>query len=111
MSTEPAADPFSDDGRYLLSAHGTAGVLWDTASGERIGDPIVSLPGSSPTALTGEHAIFVGASEQWIELWHLDVDEYRTLACRAAGRNLTQAEWDELGPHDEPYHPTCPEWA
>jgi WD40 repeat protein len=102
---------FSDDGRYLLSVHGTTAVLWDTASGRPIGDPIVSLQGSGPVALAGEHTIFLGASEQWIELWHLDVDEYPSLACRAAGRNLTPAEWDELGPQDEPYHATCSEWV
>ena len=102
---------FSDDGRYLLGVHGTSAVLWDTASGERIGDPMTSLPGSTPAAISGEHAIFLGVSDRWIELWHLDVDEYPSIACRAAGRNLTQAEWDELGPQDEPYHATCPQWA
>ncbi len=39
-------------------------------------------------------------------LWHLRVEELMSLACRTAGRNLTQEEWKRhMG--DAPYHKTC----
>ena len=41
--------------------------------------------------------------------WELDPSRWQEAACRAAGRNLTQAEWTEyVG--DEPYRATCPGW-
>jgi Domain of unknown function (DUF4190) len=40
----------------------------------------------------------------------VDPDEWPSTACRAAGRNLTRAEWTEYLGGDETYRPTCPEW-
>ena len=45
-----------------------------------------------------------------MQIWDLDVDSWGGLACLAAGRNLTRDEWDEVGPRDEGYHATCPQW-
>lgn len=43
---------------------------------------------------------------QWAYLWHLDIQDILPLACQAAGRNLSQTEWQQyLG--DRPYQPTC----
>lgn len=101
---------FSDDGRYLASAHDGRGRLWDVETGQLIGQPIDSLASSSPSAVPGEHAGFIGATEKWAQYWRFDPGEWPATACRLAGRNMTRAEWDQFGPRDQPYRATCPQW-
>lgn len=38
--------------------------------------------------------------------WSLDPDAWAEIACRAAGRTLTEEEWAEFV-GDEPYDPVC----
>ncbi len=38
----------------------------------------------------------VSADGENILIWNLNTDEWYDIACRAAGRNMTQAEWEEL---------------
>jgi WD40 repeat protein len=102
---------FSADGRHLVSAHDGLGRLWDVASGQLIGQPIPSLPSSSPSAVPGDHAGFIGTSEQFVQVWDFDVDRWRDLACRLAGRNLTPTEWAQFGPRDLAHRPTCAAWS
>jgi hypothetical protein len=41
-------------------------------------------------------------------LWHLDVNDLKSLACEFAGRNMSKEEWQQyLG--DRPYQKTCEE--
>ena len=42
-------------------------------------------------------------------VWDLDPAHWASIACRIAGRNLTQDEWKEYLP-DRPYQLTCPQW-
>jgi hypothetical protein len=42
-------------------------------------------------------------------VWNIDLDSWPDLACRAAGRNLTRAEWEQFGPAGA-YHATCDRW-
>ena len=53
-----------------------------------------------PAALPGERVGLLTASERWVEIWDFDVDAWADIACRAAGRNMTRAEWDQFGPRD-----------
>ena len=48
---------------------------------------------------------FVGYSDR-IEFWDLDPQQWVGAACRFAGRNLTQDEWERYGPKDT-YRETC----
>jgi WD40 repeat protein len=49
-----------------------------------------------------------GSADQTVILWDINIESWRTLACRRANRNLSQAEWDTLvGLEDIPYHRTC----
>ena len=41
--------------------------------------------------------------------WDLDPAKWETAACRLAGRNLTQAEWDQYIGDLAPYTTTCPD--
>ncbi len=43
-------------------------------------------------------------------VWNLDLERWPEIACQAAGRNLTIAEWEQYGAAGEPYIATCPQW-
>ncbi|HEX9259455.1 MAG TPA: hypothetical protein VF855_07945 [Acidimicrobiales bacterium] len=47
-----------------------------------------------------------------MEIWRMDVEQWRSIACRAAGRNMTTEEWNQLGPgrSGSTYEVTCPQW-
>ncbi|CAG0931851.1 putative serine/threonine-protein kinase PkwA [Thermoflexales bacterium] len=49
------------------------------------------------------------AAGSWVSLWRMNVPDLIDLACRAAGRNLTSAEWQQYFP-DQPYRTTCDQW-
>ena len=67
-------------------------------------------PGVNAIAYSGTAVGFVGISNGRVQNWRLDPSTWKDLACRAAGRNLTIAEWQQYGPQGEPYHQTCPQW-
>jgi hypothetical protein len=102
---------FSDDGRYLVSAHDGRGRLWDVETGQLIGRPIDSLPSSVPSAVLGVHPGFIAVTDRWVQYWRFDPAGWREIACRVAGRNLTEAEWAQFGPRDSAYRATCPQWG
>jgi DNA-binding CsgD family transcriptional regulator/WD40 repeat protein len=101
---------FSDDDRFLLTVHPTGGRLWDVASGLIIGQRIPTLEATAPSALPGQATHLLTAARQWVQIWDLDVGRWEDIACMAAGRNLTRQEWEQVGPRDQPYHATCPQW-
>ncbi len=101
---------FSDDDRYLLSAVDGQAQLWDVATGTPIGGPISIAPGVNAIAYSGTAVGFVGIANGRVQNWRLDPSTWKDLACQAAGRNLTIAEWQQYGPKREPYHQTCPQW-
>ena len=92
---------FSDDGRFLMTTHDTQGRLWEVETGRLIGAPIATLASSVPAALPGVRVGLLTASERWVEIWNFDVDAWADIACRAAGRNMTRAEWDQFGPREQ----------
>jgi WD40 repeat protein len=97
-------------GEVVAAVHPFAGTiaLFDTTTLQPIGLPIPALAAIyNPGFLSGGQ--LVGATPIGISRWEMNPEEWRRIACRSAGRNLTQAEWSEyLG--DEPYRPTCPDW-
>ncbi|MGI9658374.1 MAG: WD40 repeat domain-containing protein, partial [Gaiellaceae bacterium] len=97
---------FSPDGTRLWSI-GNESMLWDFESRTRIADgfPFMQYwpgPDSSERGVTVE--------DDNILIWNLNTDEWYDVACRAAGRNMTRAEWDEIGPGDAEYQATCPQF-
>ncbi|MCY4088120.1 MAG: hypothetical protein OXG37_14855 [Actinomycetia bacterium] len=99
---------------------GTALVL-DTGEGSstalepQMGDlcAVAGSPDGSRLALAGEQGIAIYSLDGTQLLpaassaTELDPDELHDLACKAAGRNMTRAEWDEWGPTDTNYRSTC----
>jgi DNA-binding SARP family transcriptional activator/tRNA A-37 threonylcarbamoyl transferase component Bud32 len=91
-------------------------ILYDVATGTRIGTPIsiaddesnwidLSLDGRwlsvGGEAATGEHST---------QIWNLDPEAWITAACRSAGRNLTGDEWAAHIGSLAPYRATCPDF-
>jgi DNA-binding SARP family transcriptional activator/WD40 repeat protein/tRNA A-37 threonylcarbamoyl transferase component Bud32 len=104
------------DGTLIATKGGDHSViLYDVASGTRIGTPIaipddesnwmdLSLDGrwlaAGGEAADGQHAT---------QIWNLDPRAWITAACQLAGRNLTREEWAAHIGSLAPYRPTCPD--
>jgi hypothetical protein len=77
-----------------------------------VGEP-VDLGSDSPAypqVVGGATVKYVTANNGLVQVWHFDLDHYRTMACQLAGRNMSQEEWKRYGPANTPYHATCPQW-
>ena len=89
-----------------------AAQLYDAATLDPIGVPF-SYPatGSSgdPIAVNRAGTMFSEAEYGAPLLWDVNPADWLTIACRIAGRNLTQAEWHQYLP-SRPYQITCPQW-
>ncbi len=99
---------FSGDGRYFLSGSPRQASLWDLDAGVQIGDPFPNDASFKLDGVDGPH-LLTGV-DQYLLDWNLDTQRWPTIACRAAGRNLTTEEWSRFGPAGEPYAATCPNW-
>ncbi len=109
---------FSPDNRWLAtgSADGTA-RLWDLAAPNPAAESIVlrihefgpSISWDTSVAFSSDGHWLVVSGGSIVHLWNRRSDELIDVACYAAGRNLTRAEWTQyMG--DEPYRKTCEEW-
>jgi hypothetical protein len=49
-----------------------------------------------------------GSGDGTVFLWDIDVESWKSRACRRANRNLTFEEWGRFF-GEEPYRATCPE--
>ena len=107
-TSESAGVWFSTDSRYLMTSGDGSARLWDMASASQIGDP---FPNEAGFGLDGNDGLgLVTAGPQTLALWRIDPDTWPAIACAAAGRNLSAAEWTQFGPVGEPYDATCPQW-
>lgn len=109
---------FSHDGSMLLTVDADAARLWypDQAVDGTV--PSVLLPrevferagenGVNLAFAPDGRALRAVAASGIIESWLLKVDDLIPVVCRTAGRNLTNAEWNQLYP-GEAYRETCPE--
>jgi DNA-binding SARP family transcriptional activator/WD40 repeat protein len=103
----------SPDETLIAAGHPftSAIALFDAATLRPIGRPIPAgnLDGDAVMTFTPDGDLLAGG-RFGVNRWEMDPDEWQRIACHAAGRNLTRAEWSEhLG--DEPYRPTCAEWS
>ena len=112
-----AADTFiingpliSPDGEYLLTLRDQTPRLWHLPTSTDLGtfphDPGPQAIGHD----LGDQLQLVTSVGEYGILWNLDIDSWPVIACRAAGRNLTASEWDQLGPRDTDHRATCEQW-
>jgi len=111
LSTEGSHSlAFSADGQYLVSTADGSARLWDVDTGALVGSPIGQEERSNIAPSLNGRWLPVNRGDQ-ILIYDLDVTRWFGVACRAAGRNLTVAEWQQSGPADAEPQQTCPQWA
>lgn len=95
-------------GGALLGSAGQAGtiIVWDG------GEPFAELRGHVgrvwTVAFQGPGGpVASGGVDGAVLVWPIDVDEAVASACRLAGRNLTQVEWERLAPEGDGYRRHC----
>ena len=99
------------DGDLVAVRGGDRNVqLIDVASGTPIGGqlsiPVDEWRGIALQPDGGELAVG-GGTDDGIAIWDLDPTEWAAAACRFAGRNLTEDEWNTYIGTLAPYHQTC----
>lgn len=126
VSGDTVGDPFptlrspgqeidlTDDGATLEVADaGSAVRVFDIASRTQIGDDIVAgtvAQGGTNASLSLDGSHLLTGDPEGVAVWDLVPDHWRDIACRLAGRNLTQKEWDTYLPNAGGYRTTCPQW-
>jgi WD40 repeat protein len=83
--------------------------LVDAHSGQTLGAPLTGhtqLVVGMAFLPDGQHLASTGY-DGTVRVWNLDTAPLVARACTMAGRNLTQAEWNQYLP-GRPYHATCP---
>jgi WD40 repeat protein len=105
---------FSPDERWLASGSRDNTVrLWSLTTNNRSENSIV-LRGhknliTSLAFSQDSNWLVSGSWDNTARYWSTNIDQVLEMACKLAGRNLSQEEWTQYFP-DEPYHQTCPEW-
>jgi len=99
---------FSADGQTLAVVRGDGrAALWDLETKTSIGSSF-AWQGTTSAHPTPDGKLLV-ASDAMTVLWSLDVSLWAEATCKAAGRNLTEAEWAKYFPGRN-YAVTCPQW-
>jgi len=66
---------------------------------------------SAPRTKSGETIQLLTETDSGIHIWNLDPTTWFDVACEAAGRNTTLAEWGKFGPRDTNFRATCPQYS
>jgi WD40 repeat protein len=101
---------FHQDGDVLASGSENKLIaLWNMNPPQLIGDPFTGADGAvTSLAFSPDNSIlFSGTDAGTIARWN--IEEWKQLACTLAGRNLTQAEWEQFFPSDS-YRATCEQY-
>jgi DNA-binding SARP family transcriptional activator/WD40 repeat protein/tRNA A-37 threonylcarbamoyl transferase component Bud32 len=100
----------------IIAVRGLGGMvsIFDVDSGIRLGTPI-DIPDSdgevSGLSLDGNTLVLGGGATNGVQVWDLRPQVWIDAACRIAGRNLTDEEWNSYIGDLAGYHSTCPEFA
>ena len=101
---------FSADGATAVTASFDGGVrAWDGRTGAAlggVGPGAVASPAMATLPPDG-HTAVIATRDGAVYRWNTEPDSWIAYACQLAGRNLTEAEWQEtMG--DQTYRETCP---
>jgi WD40 repeat protein len=100
---------FNADGTRIASGSTASDVaLWDGRTGELLNT--ARVPGQETAAMAGfrpDGTLTVATTDGRAYRWDSSLAHAIAFACRAAGRDMTPAEWHQEIP-DQPYHSVCP---
>jgi len=89
---------------------------WDSSNvgSQQLGCPTVAVKGHenviAAVAFSPENRWLLTASwDSTARLWNLELEQLIELACRTAGRDMTQLEW-ERSIEGKPYSETCSDY-
>ncbi len=114
--TEDFGVAFSPDGKLLATVSSVSGsiLLIDLTSGQPFGPLLLDQSNKLQTGMLFSlsfspdgKTLVSGNSSGETTLWIIDPAAWRQMACAAANRNLTAAEWAVYMPANEPYRATC----
>ncbi len=122
-STDPGADiAHAPDNSQFASVQANRIKLWDGRTGiYQASIPLPNLPatglwstatlgpGASISYLPDSSGLLVASADGRIFTVDTRTTTWLERACSIAGRNLTQAEWNQFFP-SRPYQLTCPQW-
>jgi WD40 repeat protein len=100
---------FDDTGSTIASSDDAGLSLWDGVSGEELASLPIGHAGA-PTFVDGGTRVVLATGGAKTFTWLFGADGIQPALCRAAGRNLTSAEWAEFLP-GRPYEKTCPQYG
>jgi hypothetical protein len=104
---------YSDDGELLVSGADDGGVsLWDAVSLDLLGT-VYPHHGEAPVPVGAQfigdsHDVAIASYDGNVYRWTTDLDRALDFTCQMAGRDLTEAEWEQFLP-EQPYREVCPE--
>jgi hypothetical protein len=99
--------PSSASPGLMLTTDGVGSPwLWNTSEHR----PMATVRADRSVLRPDGSALLLWRGDRAHELSLAD-DDLLATACAAAGRNLTQQEWDRYLGADEPYGTTCPDWS
>jgi WD40 repeat protein len=114
---------WSADGRLASGSKDGTVIIWDVSANDRLqstanselegGEPFqifrLHEGGVNSIAWSGDGRLASGSEDGTVKVWEADPEVWVAQNCARAGRNLTQAEWDQYFT-GEPYRKTCPQW-
>jgi WD40 repeat protein len=103
---------FTPNGSMLVSSGADRRLIfWDVATRQPLGTPVEVTAGALTSLLVTPdgQSLYSGSSDGYIAIWDIDINSWLGRACTRAGRNLTQAEWEQYFPN-EPYRITCTQY-
>jgi WD40 repeat protein/class 3 adenylate cyclase len=99
-------------GTMIVAAYGgeEGAQMFDVASGQTIGDLFPSRGPFGAAFASPDGKALLAFDGTRLMRWDIDQATWAGIACAAAGRNLTRAEWDQYLPNGGPYRATCPDY-
>jgi DNA-binding SARP family transcriptional activator len=103
-------DILAGDRYAIMGGAGVGAVLWDLEQLTIVGDSFPFETNTRQPAVASKAHVLATTHDERVVLWKVEPESWPDVACRAAGRNMTRAEWLTKGPSDQPYRATCDRW-